>query len=141
MPAYFPRWIVAVLVVMPLMMVIVPAAQLAVHGLDGPHASDPFSSHVLSMLGFYGAYAILAASFTSLTHTSLVRKGHAARPSQQVLLAAGLGAIAFVPQGLVFGREYWLVNLAAGAAGGVIYGLLVVLGRRILDHARGTSEP
>jgi hypothetical protein len=128
-PSYFRRWCVATLVVVPVMLILVPAVQLSLFGLEGPHANDPFSSHLLGMLGFYGAYAIVAASFTSLIHTWLVRRNHAASEAAQALWAAGLGALSLVPQGLAFGRDYWLVNLLAGLAAGAIYGFLVTMVR------------
>jgi hypothetical protein len=128
MPRYLPRWALAVFVVVPLMMIVVPAAQLASVGLKGPHADDPLWMHVLGMLGFYGAYALVAATFVSLVHTRLVRGRANAGAGRQMLWAAGLGILALVPQALVFGQEYWMVNVVAGAvAGGIYWALLAVL--------------
>lgn len=125
MPRYFPRWLVATFVIAPAMFVVVPAVQLLVWGLEGPHANDPFWSHFLGMVGFYGGYVLLAATVVSLLHTWLVRNFPQMGRATQVLLATVLGMLSLVPQAAVFGEEYWAANLAAGAAAGALYGLLV----------------
>lgn len=127
MPKYLPRWALAVFVVAPLMMTLIPFVQLASVGLEGPHADDPLWMHISGMLGFYGGYALLAASFVSLVHTSLVRRHVNVGARHHMLWAIGLGVIALVPQALVFGQEYWIVNGVSGALAGAIYGALLLL--------------
>lgn len=134
---YLPRLILAVFVVVPLMMLLVPSVQLAFRGLEGPHGDDPLWIHFLGMMGFYGAYALLAASFVSLLHTWWVRRRPAAGAGRQVLWAMVLGVVALLPQAIVFGAEYWLINIAAGITGGGIYGVLpLLLKRPPLDSLR-----
>jgi len=130
-PRYFPRWAWAVFGVVPLMMVIVPVAQLAFVGLEGPHANDPLRVHILGMLGFYGGYAIMAASFVSLLHTRWVRKRPNAGQGLQLLWGMSLGVTALLPQALVFGQEYWMINAVAGAVAGAVYSGLPLLSRRL----------
>lgn len=112
------------------MLILVPAIQLSLFGLEGPHAHDPFSSHLWGMVGFYGAYALIASTLTSAVHTWLIRRSKVTSAAAQVLWAAGLGAVFLIPQALAFGRDYWFVNVVAGLSGGVIYGLLVTPFRR-----------
>lgn len=125
MPQYLPRWLVANFMIAPVMFVLVPAAQLLVWELEGPHTDDPFWSHFLGMVGFYGGYVLLAGTVASLLHTWLVRHFPQMGRATQVLLATVLGMLALVPQAAVFGEEYWGVNLAAGATARALYGLLV----------------
>ena len=131
MPKYFPRWALAVFVVLPLMMTLVPTLQLAIVGLEGAHAADPLWVHILGMLGFYGAYGLMAASFVSLLHTRLVRRHVNAGDGRQMLWATVLGILALVPQALVFGREYWIVNVVSGAVAGGMYGGLLLLLQKV----------
>jgi hypothetical protein len=126
MPRYFSRWLVAVFGVAPVMLLLVPAAQLLLWGLEGPHANDSLWEHFLGMLGFYGGYVLVAATVVSLLHTWLVRRFPRMERAPQVLLAVALGTMSLMPQAAVFGEAYWAVNLAAGATAGALYGLVAM---------------
>jgi hypothetical protein len=106
---------------------VVPLAHRAFSTVEGPYAADSPWRDFLNMAGFYGGYAVLAGTVGSGVHTWLVRRSPGAGPGVQILWAACIGLVVLLPQAAVFGRGYWLINAAAGALAGLLYGALVTL--------------
>lgn len=127
MHQYFRRWVVAVLVVAPMMFVLVPIAHRLFFSVEGPHADDSLWSEFLNMGGFYGGYALVSGTVVSLVHTWLIRRRPNRSINAQLTGATLLGIASLLPQGAFFGRGYWGINFIAGAVAGLIYGLLVTL--------------
>ncbi len=127
MHQYFRKWIVAVLVVAPMMFFLVPIAHRLFFSIEGPHADDSLWSDFLNMGGFYGGYALVAGTLVSLVHTWLIRRRPNMGVPAQLTCATLLGIASLLPQAAFFGRGYWGINFIAGAVAGLIYGLFVTL--------------
>lgn len=127
MHQYLRRWMVAVLVVAPIMFLLIPIAHRLFFSVEGPHAADSLWSDFLNMAGFYAGFAFIAGTVTSLVHTWLVRRRPRMGIPTQLTYATLLGIASLLPQAALFGRGYWGINFVAGAAAGLIYGLFVTL--------------
>lgn len=95
--------------------------------LEGPHVDQTFWDTFLDAVGFYIGYAILAGTLGSYLHTIVLRRFEISEASSTILLGGLIGLLALLPQALVFGIEYWLVNFVTGALVGLAYGSLVTL--------------
>lgn len=126
MRQYSARWAIAMFLVAPLMLFLVPLAHRVLFKLEGPHAHDSVWTDFLNMVGFYGGYVAAAATVGSGIHTWLVRRQPRLSRTAQVLWAIVIGMTVIGPQGLAFGPDYLAMNLIAGAAGGALFGLFTV---------------
>jgi hypothetical protein len=94
---------------------------------EGPHVDETFWDALQNAVGFYIGYAILAGTLASYLHTIMLRRLEISATSHTILLGGLLGLLALVPQALVFGFAYWLVNIVTGILAGLAYGVLVTL--------------
>jgi len=122
------RWLGMMFIIIPLSFVIATlAARQFAPVLEGPHVDNTFWVSLQNVVGFYIGYAFLAGTLICCLHTIVLRRFEISEVSSTILLGGLLGFLALVPQALVFGVEYWLVNFVTGALVGLAYGLLVTL--------------
>ena len=127
MRQYIARWLIAVLIVTPIMFVLVPVAHRLFFDIQGPHANDSLWQDFLNMAGFYGGYVLVAGTAASLAHTWVVRRTPRMGQIGQILWAGMVGVVSMLPQAALFGHGYWTINVISGLVAGGFYGLLVTL--------------
>jgi len=103
------------------------AARIVAPVVSGPHVAEPLRQSILSVVGYYAGYVIVAGTIVSLVHTFLVRRVENIHPTAAILAATLLGVLSLVPQAAFFGPGYWVPNLFAGTAGGSLYGAIVTI--------------
>lgn len=133
MRKYMIRWVIAVFIVVPIMFLLVPLAHGLLVSNGATRGNDSLWDQFLNMGGFYGGYALLAATIAVGLYAWIVRRLPSHRSVTRILYAAAVGICVLLPQAAVFGRGYWGSNIVAGAVAGALYGVLVDL---LVDNRR-----